>query len=209
MGSLLVVVLVVALVAIIYLLYAHGYAQRQRALSNAVDTLTDPEMKFVSNALQRLSDGVGALGNGVGAAVSDTKERAEEVMDVGFDALQDVKDRIVMRVSRVRGTPKGAEGMKYFPDVNTRLWKRYYYTFPYNYKTQGAWPPGMFSRLRYWSPGYYTGSGWQFELRPGIEQKYWQRNRWIRSNGDYYLIRNGEDYVHDAADYSNPAFAFL
>jgi len=34
------------------------------------------------------------------------------------------------------------EDMSYFHAENTRYWPYYYYSFPYNYKYGGAWPPG-------------------------------------------------------------------
>lgn len=102
------------------------------------------------------------------------------------------------------------EKLSYFPTANTRYWPYYYYSFPYNYKYGGAWPPGMFSRLYYWSPGFYTGSSWSHYLRPGMGFKYWPRNRWIRhtSGGkdSYYYVKNRDDYIHNAANYAGPEF---
>ena len=104
------------------------------------------------------------------------------------------------------------EDMSYFHAENTRYWPYYYYSFPYNYKYGGAWPPGMYSRLYYWSPGYYTGSGWSYYMRPGMGYKFWPRNRWIRNtqNGKntYYYLSNRDDYIHDAANYADTPLKF-
>jgi len=98
------------------------------------------------------------------------------------------------------------EDLSYFSAENVRYWPYYYYSFPYNYEYGGAWPPGMFSRLYFWSPGYYTGSGQQYFMRPGMGYKYWPRNQWIRQTRDgdnsYYYLSNRQDYVKNAADYS-------
>ena len=62
-----------------------------------------------------------------------------------------------------------------------------HYSYPYD-----AWlPDDLYSRLNYWSPGFYTTSGWSYWLRPGIaiNQKY-PRSRWVRNNGVYYYILN-------------------
>lgn len=103
--------------------------------------------------------------------------------------------------------PNMIERLSYLPEANTRYWPKYYYSFPYTYKYGGAWPPGMYSRLYFWSPGFYSGSGWQYYLRPGISYKYWPRNRWIRhtKNGknSYYYVTNRDDYTHNAANYKN------
>lgn len=103
--------------------------------------------------------------------------------------------------------PNMIEKLSYFPEANTKYWPKYYYSFPYTYKNGGAWPPGMYSRLYFWSPGFYSGSGWQYYLRPGISYKYWPRNRWIRNtkNGknSYYYVTNRDDYTHNAANYKD------
>lgn len=96
-----------------------------------------------------------------------------------------------------------------FPDNNMTYWPQYYYSFPYNYKNGGVWPPGMYNRLNYWSPGFYTGTGIMWGNRPGMGEKWWPRNRWINHNtspNSYYNITNSDDWIHDAADYSNSAF---
>jgi len=95
-----------------------------------------------------------------------------------------------------------------FSENNMLYWPQYYYSFPYNYKKSGIWPPGMYNKLNYWSPGFYTGSGLSWENRPGMGEKWWPRNRWIRKpiGGDYYNITNADDWIHDAASYQNKMF---
>ena len=43
---------------------------------------------------------------------------------------------------------------------------------PYQFSHGGAWPPGMYSRLRQWSPGYDTTTNWSwaFSPRPQVQK---------------------------------------
>ena len=77
-----------------------------------------------------------------------------------------------------------------YDPINQRYWPYFYYSFPYNYKQGGAWPPGLFSKLYNWSPSFYTGSTWSYSMRPGMYYTHWPRSRWVRGNGDYYFINN-------------------
>lgn len=90
---------------------------------------------------------------------------------------------------------------RFLPTVNSRYWPTYYYSFPYQYAYSGAFPEDMYTRMRYWSPGFYTGTGWKYQLRPGMGFKYWPRNRWVRKtrvgNNDRYYISQRGDYTHD------------
>jgi hypothetical protein len=88
--------------------------------------------------------------------------------------------------------------------VNTKMWPSYYYTVPFNYKYGGAWPPHMYTRLYYWSPAFFNGSGLTYNFRPGIGYRRdgWQRNLYIRNNNDKYFVSNRDDYSHDALDYT-------
>ena len=93
------------------------------------------------------------------------------------------------------------EGMKYFRSENTRMWPYYYYSQPYNVESGGgAWPPSMYTRLRNWSPGYYTTGFWQYHMRPGMGYKYWPRNRWVRhrtqGKNSYFYLGNGDAWTH-------------
>lgn len=82
------------------------------------------------------------------------------------------------------------------PDV--RMWPYFYYTLPYRYESGGAWPPGMYSRMNHWQPGYDV-HGWSFDMRPGMAHDRWRRNVWVKNNGSKYFIDNGtkEDRVYD------------
>lgn len=89
------------------------------------------------------------------------------------------------------------EHMTFFHPVNTTYWPYYHYSTPYQYRSGGAWPPGMQSRLYNWQPGFASGSGWSYWLRPGISYNRWPRNRWVRQNGTFYYINNGKDRKND------------
>ncbi len=132
--------------------------------------------------------------------------KEDNIPEVSDDKLATITDDIFMVVTP---SMNAKEELSYFNPVNTRYWPYYYYSFPYNNKTSGAWPPGMYSRLYYWSPGFYTGSGWTHYMRPGMGQKYWPRNVWMRNNGSYYFVKNRDDYKHDAADYANTPLTFM
>jgi hypothetical protein len=84
---------------------------------------------------------------------------------------------------------------------------------PYNFKYGGLWPPDMYSRLYYWSPGFYNGSGLSLQFRPGMENKNFPRNRWIDKTNmgnsvPYYKVSNRDDYKHDMANYSELPLRF-
>lgn len=83
--------------------------------------------------------------------------------------------------------------------VNIGYWPYYFYATPYEYKNSGALPPGMHTRMTGWYPGYSTGTGWKFDMRPGIHYKTWPRNRWVKKNSNRYFINNGtsEDRRND------------
>lgn len=74
------------------------------------------------------------------------------------------------------------------PD-KTRYWMYNYYANEGD-PTTTRLPPGLFSRMYYWYPGF-NENGYSFHLRPGIsEVKKWPRNRWVRHNDNYYYISN-------------------
>lgn len=129
-----------------------------------------------------------------------------KIQDVSDEELEKLIDKIyIVRSEVADDTTK--EHMNFFHSENTRYWPYYYYSFPYNYKYGGAWPPGMYSRLYYWAPGYYTGSGLSYHMRPGMGYKYWPRNRWIRhtkgGNQTYYYITNRDEYTHSESNYAD------
>jgi len=91
------------------------------------------------------------------------------------------------------GLGSGRENLSFYHPVNTDYWPYYYYTKPYQYEDGGAWPPNMQSRLYNWQPGFASGSGWSYWLRPGISYNRWPRNRWVKQNDKYYFINNGDE----------------
>ena len=155
--------------------------------------------------------------NGSDRFTHKDKQRAEQVLQdledqlardtvpsVTTDALALMENEILLVKLPSEDTK---EKLSFFPAENTRQWPSQYSSFPYNYKYGGAWPPGMYSKLHHWSPGFYTtGSGWSYYMRPGMGYKSWPRNRWIRNtrNGkeSYYYVTNRGNYTHGAADYS-------
>ncbi len=86
-----------------------------------------------------------------------------------------------------------------YSENNSEFWRNRYYALPY-------------SRSHNWSPGYYTGTGWSYQPRPGIGIKSIPRNRWARAtnrNGNrYYYVTNRGDYRHDAANYVDTPLIF-
>jgi len=104
------------------------------------------------------------------------------------------------------------ESFTSFNENNASYWPSHYYSTPYNYKFGGKWPPGLFSRLYNWSPGFYSGSGLSLSTRPGMGYKYYPRNRWIRNttngNNSYYRTWNRDDYTHNAANYADVPLRF-
>lgn len=93
------------------------------------------------------------------------------------------------------------ESFTFAPPENDRMWPHYYYSFPYNSNT-GIWPESMYTRLRGWSPGNYTGTGWRYEMRPGVGYRYFSRNNWVRAGKDYMYLDNLDDLKHQAEDYN-------
>ena len=146
------------------------------------------------------------------SALIDLAATANEIPEVSSDYLEENKHKILIvaapyDMNEASSSDNMRENMTFFPSENTRYWPYYYYSFPYNYKYGGAWPPGMYSRLNYWSPGYYTGTGWSYYMRPGMGYDKWPRNRWIRNtqNGkrSYYFLSNRDDLTHDSANYAD------
>ena len=65
---------------------------------------------------------------------------------------------------------------------------------PYQFSQGGAWPPGMYSRLRQWSPGYDTTTNWSWAFRPGLQYKKWPRARWVAHDSNYYYYINNQQF---------------
>ena len=97
------------------------------------------------------------------------------------------------------------EGMEISPNVaDIRYWPYYYYTLPYKYEQGGAWPPNMYTRMNHWQPGYDV-HGRSFDMRPGMSYDKWRRDVWVKNNGSYYNIDNG-DQKDRIADYFGVAY---
>ena len=129
----------------------------------------------------------------------------DNIPEISDDELASMTDDIFMVITP---TSNAKENLNMASNhANTRYWPYYYYSFPYNNKTSGAWPPGMYSRLYYWSPGFYTGTGWTHYMRPGMRQKYWPRNVWMRNNNSYYFVENKN--VNDVANYASTSLKFI
>lgn len=72
----------------------------------------------------------------------------------------------------------------------------------YPYTSTGTTPRGMYNRMNYVSPGFYSGSGLKRQLRPGVYHKHHHpRNQWLLHNGKYHSISNLGDLYHNAANY--------
>ena len=129
-------------------------------------------------------------------------EKIPEISDEDLIKIIEADEVYIAKIADEPNLKNGREGMKYFRSENTRLWPYYYYSQPYNPESGGgAWPKGMYSRLRNWSPGFYTTGFWQHHMRPGMGYKYWPRNRWVRHqtqgrDSSYYYLGNGDDWTH-------------
>lgn len=91
-----------------------------------------------------------------------------------------------------------------FQAENSTYWPSYYYAFPYD-KSTYAWPPGMFSRMYNWYPGFSSGSGESYYKRPTNGKEPRPRNAWIRNtpeNGKpYYFVSNRGEYQFNQDNY--------
>lgn len=157
------------------------------------------------------------MGEKATALLEDMLEKGIMPPEITDEELEKLADDVLM-VKTSHGSPDSSHGspdspsshqrenLDFAPTQNTRYWPQYYYSFPYNYKYGGAWPPGMFSRLNFWSPGFYTGTGWSYYMRPGMGYKKWPRNVWLRNTtaggSNYYYINNRDDTTHNAASYA-------
>nr|QBK86609.1 MAG: hypothetical protein LCMAC102_04040 [Marseillevirus LCMAC102] len=141
--------------------------------------------------------------------LEDLLKQGDEIPEVSDDELAKLSNDIYLVKLPTEDT---TEKLELSRSENTRYWPYYYYSFPYNSKSGGAWPPGLFSRLYFWSPGFYTGTGWSYYMRPGMGYKNWPRHRWIRQtqngNHSYYYVTNRDDYPHNAANYSDTPLQF-
>jgi hypothetical protein len=63
------------------------------------------------------------------------------------------------------------------------------------YEKEKMMPPNLLNPLRYL--GGFETSGLSYWLRPGVENRRWQRDVWVRGNGNNYYINNGCDRSRD------------
>jgi len=132
-------------------------------------------------------------------SADDNEAALRALAEFNEHQIPDISDDELARSNILLAKASNKEGYNL---VNTNLWPYSYYTYPYYSHVKGAWPPGMYSRMYHWSPGFYT-SGWSYYLRPGLSQKgAWPENRWVRNNNSYYFINNRSDYDTGAKNYS-------
>jgi hypothetical protein len=126
------------------------------------------------------------------------KDNANKIEMITSPEKQDVMYRPLGAVEHyIELESKGNDTMTFGHPIEINYWPYYYYSAPYQYKSGGAWPPNMQSRLYNWEPGFSTGSGWSYWLRPGVTYDNWPRNRWVKQNGAYYFINNGKSREND------------
>jgi len=72
-------------------------------------------------------------------------------------------------------------------------WPSKFFYYSYNRK-KNHWPPGIFSRLKQWGPGFYT-SGLMYTTRPDADKHTWPTSLWVKNNGNYYFINQMSERV--------------
>lgn len=124
----------------------------------------------------------------------DTLYREGSVPTISTEELSRQADNVIAVAERDSSSERGGTIENYTPLTNPidyKYWPQYYYSYPYHYKQGAAWPPSMFSRLTYWTPGFQT-SGWRLATRPGIYHGHWPRSRWVTDNNKFYFINNND-----------------
>jgi hypothetical protein len=141
--------------------------------------------KFAHNLLEALEKNIDKVATITDDELLRLKDDIMMVKDENGDFLSDGKN--------IR------EGMSFFNPINYRYWPYYYYSFPYQSNKVPAWPPGLFSRLYYWEPGFSTGTGQSYWMRPGISNTAMQRGAWVRKDAGstYYYLNNGTNRTDD------------
>lgn len=124
-------------------------------------------------------------------ALEQLRQSKQHVQEVSAEELDKIKDQIAIVQHKEGGSSEEMEHFVGGGPINTHYWPYYYYSYPYNVYGGAAWPPGLYSKLYYWYPGFNT-SGWSFWVRPGIDVKRWPRSRWVRNQGNYYYINNDQ-----------------
>lgn len=115
---------------------------------------------------------------------SEDEKYANEVIknidsahDVDDGTLKQLVDNDKILIAILPVPDKSREGFNMY-------WPEQYYN------RYDVWPKNLFTRMRYWSPTFYIGSGWSYALRPGMHRRRWPRNVWIRNNDSYYFVSN-------------------
>lgn len=109
----------------------------------------------------------------------------QSIPEVDFDYIHKRMDDIQL-VGLEMEKIEGYDDMK-FPNYPPATLKALYEAgFPIR-DVRMRLPPGLYDRLRFWYPSFYT-SGWSWWLR-GMN-KYGTQPYWVRNNGNYYYIRN-------------------
>lgn len=179
------VVILIALIVVVVLYMTVSKGKQQRS------PFGDDDQSYALAALQDLDD-KDFLDNRYTDGIPEVDDY---YLSNNAHNIMLIKDRADARAANGEappGTP-GIERLSFYHPVNTDYWPYYYYTKPYQYQDGGAWPPNMESRLYNWQPGFSSGTGWSYWLRPGISYNRWPRNRWVKQNGSYYFINNGSE----------------
>jgi hypothetical protein len=104
---------------------------------------------------------------------------------------------IIISLVIIQNKKQQSDSYVYSHPINSRLFPQNFYTTPYYYEDTGSWPPGMYTRLKYDYPSFSSGSGWTYELRPGVYYGDWQYGTWVRHNDGKYFINNDDDRRND------------
>lgn len=109
-------------------------------------------------------------------------------------------DNVIMIAEPRKRFPTTQEGYQTAINENTKNYFPYmYYDLQYPI---GDWSPGLETSLTKWSPGFYSGSGWYWWIRPNATYNYWPRSRWVRNNGKYYNMNNYGMFDVDKRSYN-------
>jgi hypothetical protein len=98
-------------------------------------------------------------------------ESGQEIPEITDAEYNKIRDSIDLAVLNVKDTSEG-----------------------YRYWANGYVYDDLYNRLRFWSPGFYAGSGRAFYLRNGFGRRWLPRYRWIRHTvggvPNYYYLLN-------------------
>jgi len=129
--------------------------------------------------------------------LEDMIKQGMPIPEVSKEEIDVLLDNVLMIAQ-----PRKQKTEGYEMDVNENT--KNYFPFLYydlQYPT-GDWSPGLSTSLTKWSPGFYSGSGWYWWMRPNATYAYWPRSRWIRNNGKYYNMNNYGMFDIDKRSYN-------